>query len=123
MFRHRLLGEGGDHVHCTVEPSPGHIRSRHFSRLATLSERHLDFHLLSVSGDCRAGWGLPRKGVGVEKFAPSLESLFSLGFEGGSLGYPRNFAGMCRTSGGTQKVCAKNILCSGKGVFSEKSIF
>ena len=24
----RLLGEGGDHVRCTVEPSPGHIRCR-----------------------------------------------------------------------------------------------
>ena len=24
----RLLGEGGDHFHCTVEPSPGHIRCR-----------------------------------------------------------------------------------------------
>ena len=26
----RLPGEGGDHVHCTVEPSPGHIRCRIF---------------------------------------------------------------------------------------------
>ena len=24
----RLRGAGGDHVHCTVEPSPGHIRCR-----------------------------------------------------------------------------------------------
>ena len=24
----RLPGEGGDHFHCTVEPSPGHIRRR-----------------------------------------------------------------------------------------------
>ena len=24
----RLPGEGGDHFHCTVEPSPGHIRCR-----------------------------------------------------------------------------------------------
>ena len=24
----RLLGAGGDHFHCTVEPSPGHIRCR-----------------------------------------------------------------------------------------------
>ena len=25
----RLQGAGGDHFHCTVEPSPGHIRCRH----------------------------------------------------------------------------------------------
>ena len=24
----RLPGEGGDHFHCTVEPSPGHVRCR-----------------------------------------------------------------------------------------------
>ena len=23
-----LAAEGGDHIHCTVEPSPGHIRCR-----------------------------------------------------------------------------------------------
>ena len=35
-----------------------------------------------------AGWGgdLPREGVGVEKFVPSLESLSSLGFEGRNCG-------------------------------------
>ena len=27
----RLPGEGGDHFHCTVEPSPGHIRCRDLS--------------------------------------------------------------------------------------------
>ena len=47
------------------------------------------------------------KGWGVEKFVPSLDSLSSLGFEGGKLGCPRNFAGMSWTPGGVQKVCAK----------------
>ena len=28
----RLPGEGGDHFHCTVEPSPGHIRCRIWHR-------------------------------------------------------------------------------------------
>ena len=28
----RLPGEGGDHFHCTVEPSPGHIRCRYSFR-------------------------------------------------------------------------------------------
>ena len=28
-----LRGEGGDHFHCTVEPSPGHIRCRQKGRL------------------------------------------------------------------------------------------
>ena len=27
----RLPGAGGDHFHCTVEPSPGHIWCRHVS--------------------------------------------------------------------------------------------
>ena len=29
----RLPGEGGDHFHCTVEPSPGHIRCRVWGRV------------------------------------------------------------------------------------------
>ena len=40
---------------------------------------------------------------------PSLESLSSLGFEGRNLGYPGIFAGMSRTPGGVQKVCAKKV--------------
>ena len=56
------------------------------------------------------GWGLPREGVVAEKFAPSLKSLSSLGFEERNLGCPGNFAGMSRTLGGVQKVCAKNVL-------------
>ena len=28
----RLPGEGGDHFHCAVEPSPGHIRCRGYSK-------------------------------------------------------------------------------------------
>ena len=55
------------------------------------------------------GWGLPREGVGAEKFVPSFESLSSLGFEARNLGYPANFAGMSRIPGGVQKVCAKNV--------------
>ena len=47
------------------------------------------------------------KNVVVEKFVPSLESLFALGFAGGNLRYPGNFVGMSRTPGGVQKVCAK----------------
>ena len=59
-----------------------------------------------------AGWGggLPCEGVGVEKVVPSLESLFSLGFEGGSLACPGNFAGMSRTPGGVQKVCTTKFV-------------
>ena len=62
-----------------------------------------------VSGPETAGWcgGLTFKGVVVEKFVPSLKSLFFFGFEGGNLGCPGNFAGMSRTLGGVQKACAK----------------
>ena len=44
------------------------------------------------------GGGLPREGVVVEKFVPSLESLSSLGLEGRNLVcHPGNFAGISRT--------------------------
>ena len=53
----------------------------------------------------RWGGGLPREGVVAEKFAPSLESLFSLGFEERNPGCARNFAaGMSRTPRGVRKV-------------------
>ena len=57
----------------------------------------------------RRGGGLPREGVVAEKFVPSLETLSSLGFEERNPGCPGNFAGMSRTSGGVQKVCAKKV--------------
>ena len=53
-------------------------------------------------------WGSSRRRAGVKKFVPSLESLLSLGFEGGNLVCPGNFARMCRTHGGVQKACATN---------------
>ena len=37
----RLPGEGGDHFHCTVEPSPGHIRCRRKSTSSS-HERSLE---------------------------------------------------------------------------------
>ena len=66
---------------------------------------------LTSLGPETAWWGgcLPRERVVAEKLVPSLESLFSLGFEGRKLGCPRNFAGMSRTPGAVQKVCAKNV--------------
>ena len=59
----------------------------------------------------------PPGGVGVfhakgwwpKKFVPSLESLCSLGFEERNLGCRGNFAGMSRTPGDVQKVCAKKV--------------
>ena len=46
----------------------------------------------------------------AENFVPSLESLSSLGFEEMNLGSPGNFAGMSRTLGDVQKVCAKKFV-------------
>ena len=54
----------------------------------------------------RWGGGLPREGVVAKNFVLSLESLSSLGFEERNPGCPGNFAGMSRTPGGVQKVCA-----------------
>ena len=45
----------------------------------------------------------------AENFVPALESLSSLGFEERNPGCPGNFAGMSRTPGGVQKVCAKKL--------------
>ena len=48
------------------------------------------------------------KGCGSKSsFPPSRKFVFSLGFEGENLGCPGNFAGMSRTPGDVQKVCAK----------------
>ena len=52
-------------------------------------------------GDCRVGWHWG-SGVVVEKFVPSLESMFSLGFVGRNLGCPAPL--------GVFKVCAKKTL-------------
>ena len=57
----------------------------------------------------RWGGGLPLEGVVAENFVPALESLSSLGFEERNLGCFGNFAGMSRTPGGVQKVCAKKV--------------
>ena len=57
----------------------------------------------------RWGRGLPCEGVVAEKLLPSLESLSSLGFEERNLGCTGNFAGMSRTLGGVQKVCARKV--------------
>ena len=59
----------------------------------------------------RWGGGLPLEGVVAENFVPALESLSSMGFEERNLGCPGNLAGMSRTPGGVQKVCAKNFVC------------
>ena len=55
------------------------------------------------------GWGLPCEGVVAKNFVLSLESLSSLGFEERNLGCRANFAGMSRSPGGVQKVCAKKV--------------
>ena len=56
-------------------------------------------------------WGpSTRKGGAVEKFVPSLESLFSFGFEAGELGCPRDFAGMSRTAAGVNKLVQKKSM-------------
>ena len=66
---------------------------------------------INFLGPETAGWsgGLPREGVGVEKFVPSLESLSSLAFEGRNLGCPGNSAGISRIPGVVQTVCAKEV--------------
>ena len=57
----------------------------------------------------RWGGGLLREAVVAKKFVPSLESLSSLGFGERSLGCPGNFAGISRTPGRVQKVCAEKV--------------
>ena len=73
-------------------------------RLSTCQARKKSTKI-NFLGPETAGWGrgLPCEGVVVEKF----ESLSSLGLEGRNLGCPGTFAGISRTLGGVQKVCAK----------------
>ena len=94
---------------------------RHFKGCSAIVVRHCE----NISGKkkstkinflgpetARWGGGLPRKGVVAEKFVLSLESLSSLGLEERNLGCPGNFAGISRTPGGVQKVCAKKSPCA-----------
>ena len=66
---------------------------------------------INFLGPETARWsgGLPREGVVAENFAPSREILCSLGFKERNPRCPGNFAGMSRTPGVVQKVCAKKV--------------
>ena len=83
-----------------------------FRRILAFSRARRRSTKINFLGPETTRWagGLPRKGVVVEKFVPSLESLSSLGFEERNLGCPGNFAGMSRTPGGVQKVSAKKFV-------------
>ena len=60
----------------------------------------------------RWGGGLPREGVVAEKFVPSLESLFSLGFEGRNVGCPGNFCRDVPDPWGCSKSSCKKRSCA-----------
>ena len=47
----RLPGEGGDHFHCTVEPSPGHSWCRELSSLSQ-GEMRCEEHVTNVYVAC-----------------------------------------------------------------------
>ena len=55
------------------------------------------------------GGGLPREGVVVEKFVPSLESLSSFRIEGRNLGCPENWAGCPGPLGVFKKLVRKKV--------------
>ena len=57
----RLPGAAGDHFHCTVEPSPGHIRCRSSAISIIFPE---DSHGLSIQGAVK---GLDLKGASCAK--------------------------------------------------------
>ena len=56
--------------------------------------------------------GLPREGVGVEKFVPSLKSLFLLGFDGGNLGKSWEILPGYPGPLGCSLLCSKKKKCS-----------
>ena len=80
-----------------------------------LSVRNLNYNHFGADSNfldletARWGGGLPREGVVAKKFVSSLKSLSSLGFEERNLGCPENLAGMSRTLGVVQKVCAQKV--------------
>ena len=55
------------------------------------------------------GWGSSTRRGGGRKLRARPRNLSSLGFEERNPGCPGNFAGMSRTPGGVQKVCAKKL--------------
>ena len=93
----------------TVHRESGHLRGKEI--LGQLIRQEKESTKIKFLGPEAARWGggLPREGVVAENFVPSLESLSSLGFEERNLGCPGNFAGVSRTPGGFQKVCAKKV--------------
>ena len=83
-------------------------QNSHFDLAVSVSLRQEKINFLGPE-TTQWGGGLPYEGVVAENFVPSLESLSSLGFEERNLGCPGNFAGMSRTPGSVQKVCAKKV--------------
>ena len=77
----RLPGEGGDHVHCTVEPLPRNIRCRMFLGVPSLGHPEKAFRkrpamskFLGVSLLGFASLGSKQKGP-AEQVAPRVSSL------------------------------------------------
>ena len=93
---------------CSLDPSKGCKTYQGRTNFSSGKKKSTKINFLGPE-TARWGGGLPREGVGVENFVPSLESLSSLGFEERNLGCPGNFAGTSRTPGGVQKVCAKKV--------------
>ena len=86
-----------------------------FSALYFSAEFSCDFSTRKKSAEINflgpetTRWGGVFHAKVAEKFEPSLESSSFLSFEERNVGCPGNFAGMSRTPGGVQKVCAKNV--------------
>ena len=62
--------------------------------------------------------GLPREGVVAEKFVPSLESLFSLGFKWGAIGMSREFCRDVPDPWRFKSVCNKMFVLVFAGLFA-----
>ena len=77
----RLPGAGGDHFHCTVEPSPGHIRCRHLSFWRFFPQFYSTFWpnlgAIHVARPIGWFWGLGTPNSRVVLFGPE-NGLFKL---------------------------------------------
>ena len=71
-------------------------------------------HKINFLGPETARWGggLPRERVGSESSRPPSKVCLPWFIEGGKLGCPGNFGGMCQTPWGVQKACAKKGSCA-----------
>ena len=98
-------------IECSSLPNATQDKALGVSRWAPFVQARKKSTKINFLGPETARWGggLPRAGVG-RRVRALPESFSSSSCLGRNLGCPENFAGISRTPGGLQKVCAKKFV-------------